>query len=134
MNDRMFYPAVFHSAEEGGFWITFPDFENIFTQGENMEDAYSAASDALGLEITDLLEQGGKLPEASSFQKIRSMPGETIVVIEFDMAAYKRRINKTAVKKTLSIPGWLNEAAVEKGINFSSVLQKALIRELQILE
>lgn len=46
--DKLFYPAVFHTAEEGGFWITFPDFPECLTQGGNMQEAYEMAVDALG--------------------------------------------------------------------------------------
>lgn len=45
--DKLFYPAIFHTAEEGGFWITFPDFPECLTQGGNMQEAYEMAVDAL---------------------------------------------------------------------------------------
>ena len=51
---KLFYPAVFHEAEEGGFWITFPDFPECFSQGENMEEAYEMAVDALKLCISNI--------------------------------------------------------------------------------
>lgn len=50
---KLFYPALFHKAEEGGFWITFPDFPECMTQGENMQDAYEMAWDALGLAVVE---------------------------------------------------------------------------------
>lgn len=56
---------------------------------------------------------------------------EFLVIVEFDFAAFKKRVNSKAVKKTLSIPGWLNEEATAKGINFSQVLQEALMNKLQ---
>lgn len=52
---KLFYPAVFHIAEEGGYWVTFPDFPECLTQGENMQKAYDMAIDALGLILTDEL-------------------------------------------------------------------------------
>ena len=63
-SDRLFYPAVFHSAEEGGFWITFPDFPECMTQGDDMAEAYRMAEDALGLAIEDRLSERAELPEA----------------------------------------------------------------------
>lgn len=127
---RLFYPAVFHSAEEGGYWISFPDFPGVFTQGEDMEDSYRMSVDALGLAITGYGRD--KLPAASHPEDIDIDNGSRIVLIDFDLDEYKRRINSAAVKKTLSIPGWLNEAAIEAGINFSAVLQKALKSELNL--
>ena len=52
---QYFYPAVFHTAEEGGFWVSFPDFPECLTQGDSMEEAYEMANEALGLTITDRL-------------------------------------------------------------------------------
>ena len=127
---RLFYPAVFHPAEEGGYWISFPDFPGVFTQGEDMEDSYQMCVDALGLAV---IENGDdEFPAASRPEDIDIDNDSRIVLIDFDLDEYKRRINSAAVKKTLSIPGWLNEAAVKAGINFSAVLQKALKMELNL--
>ncbi len=49
--NKLFYPAIFHVAEEGGFWITFPDLPEYMTQGDNMQEAYEMAVEALGLAI-----------------------------------------------------------------------------------
>lgn len=51
--NRLFYPALFHKAEEGGFWISFPDIPECLTEGDNMEEAYDMAIDALGLCLSD---------------------------------------------------------------------------------
>lgn len=59
---KLFYPALFHKAEEGGFWITFPDFPECMTQGENMQDAYEMAWDALGLAVVSRIENRESLP------------------------------------------------------------------------
>lgn len=59
---KLFYPALFHKAEEGGFWITFPDFPECMTQGENMQDSYSMAYDALELAVASRLENDEPLP------------------------------------------------------------------------
>lgn len=128
--NKLFYPALFHIAPEGGFWISFPDFPECFTQGEDMEQAYEMAVDALGLCITDMEQNNQSLPTASEPSEIKPEPDSMIVVIEFDMAQYRRRHNSRAVKKTLSIPEWLNEEATAMGVNFSQVLQEALIQKL----
>ena len=132
MKTKFFYPAVFHEAEEGGYWISFPDFEHILTQGETVEDAYKMAVDALGLELTDNMYSNSTYPEPSNPKSIVLNEFEQIIIIEFDMLEYRKRTNNTAVKKTLSIPGWLNEEAMSRGINFSAVLQKALMSELEL--
>lgn len=127
---KYFYPAVFHKAEEGGFWISFPDFPECMTQGDDLSQAYEMACEALGLIISDLQKEGKTVPEASTPENIEVPVNSYIVAIQFDMDEYLRKNSNKAVKKTLSIPQWLNEQAVAKGINFSQVLQEALIQKL----
>lgn len=129
--NKLFYPAIFHSAEEGGFWISFPDFPECLTQGDNMEQGYEMAVDALGLCIEDIEREKLPLPQPSSPADIVLDSDAVLLIVEFDKAAYNRRHNSRAVKKTLSIPEWLNEEATALGVNFSQVLQEALITKLQ---
>lgn len=129
MNKRLFYPAVFHRAEEGGFWVTFPDIPECMTQGEDMQEAYEMAADALGLSLTTINNEGETLPKASSADEITVEDG-ILVIVEFDIAEYRRKNRSRAVKKTLSIPEWLNEAAIRENLNFSQVLQDALMAKL----
>ena len=93
--NKLFYPALFHKAEEGGFWISFPDIP---------EEAYNMAVDALGLCLEDMEKNNIPFPVPSSIDKITVDDDAFLVVIEFDMLAYKKRTNSKAVKKTLTIP------------------------------
>lgn len=128
---KLFYPALFHKAEEGGFWVSFPDLPECLTEGDNMDQAYEMAVEALGLTLTSREEEKDPIPLPSSPDTITVEPDSFIVVVEFDMAAYKKRTNPKAVKKTLSIPEWLNEEATAMGVNFSQVLQEALIAKIE---
>lgn len=127
---KLFYPAIFHKAEEGGFWITFPDIPECMTQGDDMQQAYEMAADALGLALTSREKEKQEIPTPSEPYKITIGNDEFCVVIEFDMLAYKKRANSKAVKKTLTIPEWLNEEATALGVNFSQVLQEALMQKV----
>lgn len=127
--DRMFYPAIFHKAEEGGFWVTFPDIPECMTQGEDMQQAYEMAFDALGLSLTAMEAEGEAFPRPSKPDEVQVEDG-ILVVIEFNLAEYRRKNCSRAVKKTLSIPEWLNEAAMRENINFSQTLQDALMVRL----
>ncbi|AFA49357.1 hypothetical protein [Acetobacterium woodii] len=89
------------------------------------------AFEALGLVLSYMEDKKEPIPQASNPQNIKLEEGQFLVVIEFDMAAYKKRIESRAVKKTLTIPSWLNDAALEKNVNFSQVLQDALISILE---
>ena len=130
--NRYFYPAVFHTEEGGSYWISFPDFPECLTQGETIEDAYNMASEALGLCIDERLKNNEELPKVSS-------PDYTVTgddfscLIEFDLERYRRTHNTKSVKKTLSIPEWLNEAAIKQNVNFSQVLQDALMSKIGMM-
>ena len=128
---KLFYPALFHKAEEGGFWVSFPDIPECLTQGDDMTQAYEMAVDALGLALTSREKEHQPVPTVSDPTTITPEPDSFLVVIEFYMLAYKKRTNSRAVKKTLSIPEWLNEAAIDMDLNFSQVLQEALLAKIQ---
>ena len=129
--EKLFYPALFHKSEEGGFWISFPDFPECFTEGDDMKQAYEMTVEALGLALVNRKEEKEEIPDPSDLDKIQNEDG-TIVIVEFDMLEYKRKHNSKAVKKTLSLPESLNEEAVSMGVNFSQVLQEALMSKLNI--
>ena len=129
--NKLFYPALFHKAEEGGYWVTFPDIEECVTEGDDMDDAYEMAVDALELCLIDDIKEGIELRKPSNPNDIEIDDNSIIVIVCFDLEAYKRKQSKRAVKKTLSIPEWLNEEALALDINFSQVLQRALIAEIQ---
>lgn len=128
---KLFYPAIFHKAEEGGFWITFPDIPECMTQGDDMQQAYEMAVEALGLALVSREKEGVQIPSPSEPYQISLESDSFCAVIEFDMLAYKKRTNSKAVKKTLSIPEWLNEAAMAMDLNFSQILQEALLSKIQ---
>lgn len=128
---ELFYPAIFHKAEEGGFWISFPDIPECLTEGDDMQQAYEMAVEALGLALVNRKEEKEEIPVPSEIDRIQGEDG-TLVIVEFDMQEYLRKHNSKAVKKTLSIPEWLNEEATAMGVNFSQVLQEALMSKLNI--
>lgn len=129
---KYFYTALFHKEEQGGFWVSFPDLPECLTRGDNMSDAYEMAIDALGLALEDRIKENN-VPEATFIDNIVVEDNSYPVIVEFDMLEYKRKHCSKPVKKTLSIPQWLNEEAIKRDINFSAVLQQALKEELGYL-
>lgn len=128
--ERLFYPAVFHKAEEGGYWVTFPDIPECITEGDDMAAAYDMAVEALGLALEEKIENKEKLPVASDVDDIKD--SGTVVIVQFDLESYNKKHNNRAVKKTLTIPEWLNERALAMNVNFSQVLQDALMEKVGI--
>lgn len=95
--NKLFYPAIFHKAEEGGFWVEFSELPECLTQGKDMEEAYEMAVEALGLSLTTREEKEQKVPQAFAPVRI-SMEEGFLVVVEFDMAEYRKRNCTKAVK------------------------------------
>ncbi len=132
MNDKFFYPALFHKEDGGGFWVSFPDIPECLTQGTDMSQAYEMAVDALGLALEDRMKENN-VPVPTSIDFLVIAENSYPVIIEFDLLEYKKKHSSRAVKKTLTIPEWLNDEAIKKNINFSAVLQEALKAQLGII-
>ena len=129
MKRHYVYPAVFHS-EDKGFSVFFPDLQGCHTQGENIEDATLMAQEALGLYLECLAEDGKVIPQASLPSSLSVTEEDFVAMVSVDIFIYKDKANGKAIKKTLTIPAWLNEEAERQHINFSSVLQEALMERI----
>ena len=126
------YPAVFTPEAEGGYSIVFPDIESCYTSAENLDEGLKMASDVLCLMLYEMEEEEKEIPPASRIQDMKSSGEEFVTLVACDTVEYRKFFNNRAVKKTLSIPAWLNTMAEREDINFSAVLQKALKAELHI--
>ncbi len=138
------YPAVFYE-EEGKISAIFPDLGNLATFGDNVANAMHMAQDACGLYLFTALRDGEPLPAPSALSEISSaaileelemesaVDSAFVNMVLVDMTEYARQHSDRAVKKTLSIPMWLNTLCEEKSINFSKVLQDALLTKVQSL-
>ena len=127
------YPAVFTPEENGGYSVTFRDLEGCYTCGDNIEDAIYMAEDVLALCLWDYENEKKTVPIPSAPGTIKIKDGEFVSYIRADTIEYARKVSNRAVKKTLSIPEWLNIRAEEAGVNFSQVLQEALKQKLGLV-
>lgn len=125
------YPAIFTPEEEGGYSVLFPDLEGCYTCGDNLQDALEMAEDVLAFYLYDEETAGNAIPEASKVEKVKVKGREFVNYIACDTIEYAKMHNNKAVKKTLTIPEWLNEAATRAGVNFSQVLQEALMEKMK---
>ncbi len=123
------YPALF-KAEGDTIFVSFPDIENCFTQGKNMVEAIEMAEDALALSLVYMEDNKLEIPKASDLKSIEGDGLKSLVIA--DTVKYRKETSNKAVKKTLTIPSWLNEAAEKQSVNFSQVLQDALIAQVGI--
>ena len=126
------YPAIFAPEENGTFSITFPDLEGCYTCGDNLEDGLEMAEDALALVLYGYEKDNRKIPAPSERNELKVSGDEFVNYISCDTMAYRKRFNNKAIKKTLTIPEWMNEEAVALGLNFSQVLQDALLQKMNL--
>lgn len=124
------YPAIF-TEEEAGFSVWFPDLEGCYTCGDDLNDAIVMAEDILAYVLYDYEKEGKEIPKPSARNAIvLESEKDFINDIACNTIEYAKRHNNKAVKKTLTIPEWLNEEAVSIGVNFSQVLQEALLTKI----
>lgn len=125
------YSALFRKVEHEKYYVEFPDLVGCFTQGDTLEEAICHAQEALAIYCA---EKKDNLPPASSFEAIqKNNPGVMTQTIAIDRENYIVKPLRT-IKKTLTIPEWLNELAVKYQVNFSRVLKTALISYLRDLD
>jgi len=122
------YPAIFEPAEEGGYIVTVPDIPCCFTQGEDMADAIYMAEDVIAMMLADYEDEGKPVPVPSKIEDIKT--SGIVSLVRADTDEWRKLVDKKAVKKTLSIPSWLNKKAEKAAINFSQLLQDALCQKL----
>ena len=127
MKDIYIFPAVF-LKEEDGYSVSFPDIDGAFTCGKTFEEALFMAKDCLELNLNTVDE----IPHVTDIDKIKLNENEYLVMVQADMLNFRKKNDNKPVKKTLTIPKWLNDLGIEKKINFSKVLQDALKEKLQV--
>ena len=126
------YPAVFTPSELAGYTVVFPDIPSCYTEGRTMTDVLENAADVLCLRLYDLEESNESIPAPSLPNEIKVSKTEFVSMIACDTLEYRKFYDGKAVKKTLTIPNWLNTIAERSNINFSQVLQEALTQKLGI--
>lgn len=132
MRDTIVYPVVLTKAQ-GGYIVFVPDL-NCNTQGKDLYEALEMARDVIGLMCLDYEDDNKELPAPSELSEIkREKDSDILTLVDINLAEYKKKNDNRAVRKNLTIPNWLNIAAEKENINFSSVLQEALIEKLNIV-
>ncbi len=126
------YPAIFTVEEDNYYSVRFDDIEGCCTSGLGIEEAILMAEDALCLMLYDMEESGVEIPKATDIRKVKTEENEFVSLISCDTLEYRKRFDNKAVKKTLTIPSWLNDMAERNNINFSAALQSSLKKQLNI--
>lgn len=118
------FTAVFTKEADGGYSVRFPQLAGCFTQGDTYEEARAMAADAMSLHLYGM-EQDGEAVPAPQLQ-VALAEGELAVPITAWMTPFRDEMENRAIKKNLTIPAWLNDAAEARQVNYSQILQAAL--------
>ena len=129
--ERYFYPAVFTYEPGQEIAVDFPDLK-CATSGENDDDALLSARELLGCVLYGLEEDGELIPAPTPLSEVQTLPNERAVLIDVYMPSIRMAHVNKSVNRTVTLPAWLNAAALEKNINFSAVLQAALKEQLGV--
>lgn len=129
--ERYFYPAIFIYEPGQEIAVDFPDL-GCATSGTTDDDALLSARELLGCVLNGLEEDGEEIPTPTPLAKIKTKENERAVLIDVYMPSVRMANENRAVNRTVTLPAWLNAAALERNINFSQVLQEALKTKLNL--
>ena len=118
------YISAFTKEADGGYSVRFPQLDGCYTQGDTFEETREAAIEAMSLHLYGMEKDGEEIPEASLDVKVEA--DEMAVPVTAWMTPFRDEMENRAVKKTLTIPAWLNDAAERMHVNYSQILQSAL--------
>ncbi|WP_194608765.1 type II toxin-antitoxin system HicB family antitoxin [Clostridium vitabionis] len=121
MKSEYIYPAVFHlNRDDGSYTITFPDLPGCISEGKSLGNAITMAASALAEWISYLLDKGEDIPEPGDLSGISINPDEFVNFVRADIK------DNRAVRRTVSIPKWMDEEVSKQGLSLSKVLQDTL--------
>jgi predicted RNase H-like HicB family nuclease len=132
MKDHYIYPALFEYEDDGGMSISFPDMPGCFSCAGSDEEGLEMARDAVGLHLYAMEQDNDPIPSPTPLKDIPGAQNQRAVLIEVHMPLIRQAIESAAIKKTLTLPRWLNTLAEQRNVNFSLVLQDALKEKLGI--
>lgn len=131
--ERYVYPAVFTYEKGQEIAVVFPDLDAA-TSGTDDNDALLSARELLGCVLYGMEEDGEEIPAPTLLPDVSLEENERAVLIDVYMPSVRMAKINRSVNRTVTLPAWLNAAALEKNINFSQVLQDALKSQLHISE
>lgn len=118
--ERYFYPAIFIYEPEKEIAVDFPDLK-CATSGTNDDDAFLSARELLGCVLNGLEEDGEEIPAPTPLSQIKTKENERAVLIDVYMPSVRMANENRSVNRTVTLPAWLNAAALERNINDSVI-------------
>lgn len=131
---KLIYPAILtpFSDGSGGYVVEFPDLPGCVTEGKNLIESFEMGVDAASGWVLDELEDGNKIPAASDITKIQPPAGSFVNLFVLDMESYSEKYGSQSIRTNVTIPAWLKTFGEKQNLNFSKVLQDALLEKESI--
>lgn len=123
--ERYVFPAVFTYEPGQEIAVVFPDLDAA-TSGTDDNDALLSARELLGCVLYGMEEDGEDIPAPTPLSQVETADNERAVLVDVYMPSIRMAKVNRSVNRTVTLPAWLNAAALERNINFSQVLQDAL--------
>lgn len=131
MKDSYEFVAIFDYAEDG-INISFPDLPGCLSYADTTREAIKNAEEVLGLVLYDMEQENEKIPTPTLLENVKCKSNQKSLLINVWMPLVRNELDEQSVKKTLTIPQWLNKLAEKENVNFSKILQSALKDYLKV--
>lgn len=129
--ERYMFPAVFTYEYGQEIAVVFPDLD-VATSGTDDNDALLSARELLGCALYGMEEDGEEIPTPTPLSNVNTAKNERAVLVDVYMPSVRMAKVNRSVNRTVTLPAWLNAAALERNINFSQVLQDALKSQMHL--
>lgn len=130
------YPACFYEEDDGRYSVIFPDLNHLATFGDDLNDAMNMAVECLAAYLFELKLSKEAAPQPSDMKSIDvnaeydEYKSSFINMVSVDVEEYAKKHFNKSVKKTLTIPAWMNDYAIENGLNCSAILQEGIMNRM----
>ncbi len=129
---KLVYPAIFTPCQElSGYMVEVPDLPGCITEGRSLAEAIEMGIDAASGWILDQMEDGNTYPAARDYHEVIAPDGSFVNLLVLDIDSYAEKYGTKAVRKNITLPAWLNTYGEKNNLNFSKILQDALLKEAE---
>lgn len=128
---KYIYPAII-TQEEDGVLAYFPDIEGTNTDGATIEEALNNAEDVLNLMLMTMEDESMEIKKPTAISDLEVPTGATVSLVRADTLAYRRKVDTKAVRKSVSVPAWMDSLVKKNNLNLSNLLQNAIRKELNL--
>ena len=126
------YPVVFTPLDEGGYCVYAPDLKGCITECNNLAEGIVKIRDGLCGMLYMLERDKQPIPEPTDISRVEHEFNDVVTLVDAPLEEYRRRVGSRAVRRTISIPEWMDELAVNSNISLSQITQDALREKLNV--